>query len=117
MDRPVAVAGAGIAGLAVLRALHQRDVPAFALERRSGLPPSGLAVNVPGNGIAAHPSLGLGDDLEELGPPVRRREYRNARGRLLYAIDEDVGGPCGAVRPGWARSRADVRGELAVQGA
>jgi 2-polyprenyl-6-methoxyphenol hydroxylase-like FAD-dependent oxidoreductase len=90
VDHPVVVVGAGIAGLAVLRALHQRDVPAFALERRAELPPSGLAINVPGNGIAALASLGLGDDLEELGAPVRRREYRNARGRLLYAIDEDA---------------------------
>ncbi|GAA5114402.1 FAD-dependent monooxygenase [Pseudonocardia adelaidensis] len=90
VEHPVAVVGAGIAGLAVLRALHQRDVPAFALERRSELPPSGLAVNVPGNGIAALASLGLGDDLAERGAPVRRREYRNARGRLLYAIDEDA---------------------------
>jgi 2-polyprenyl-6-methoxyphenol hydroxylase-like FAD-dependent oxidoreductase len=90
VDHPVVVAGAGIAGLAVLRALHQQDVPAFALERRSELPPSGLAVNVPGNGIAALASLGLGGALEELGAPVRRREYRTARGRLLYAIDEDA---------------------------
>jgi 2-polyprenyl-6-methoxyphenol hydroxylase-like FAD-dependent oxidoreductase len=90
VDHPVVVVGAGIAGLAVLRALHQRDVPAFALEGRSELPTSGLAVNVPGNGIAALASLGLGDELEELGAPVRRREYRNARGRLLYAIDEDA---------------------------
>lgn len=90
MDHPVVVVGAGIAGLAVLRALRRRDVPAFALERRSELPASGLAVNLPGNGIAALASLGLGDELEKLGAPVRRREYRNARGRLLYAIDEDA---------------------------
>lgn len=90
MDRSVLVVGAGIAGLAVLRALHRRDVPALALERRPALPASGLALNLPGNGVAALAALGLGDALAELGAPVRRREYRNARGRLLYAIDEDA---------------------------
>jgi hypothetical protein len=33
-------------------------------------------------------SLGLGEALPGRGMPVERREYRNARGRLLFAVDE-----------------------------
>lgn len=83
------VAGAGIAGLAVARALHQRGIAALVLERLDGPPDAGLAINLPGNAIQALTALGLADGLTGLGLPVHRREYRNARGRLLFSVNED----------------------------
>jgi 2-polyprenyl-6-methoxyphenol hydroxylase-like FAD-dependent oxidoreductase len=84
------VAGAGIAGLAMLRALHRHDIPASAMEQRpTAAAETGLAINIPGNGIRALASLGLADKLDDLGAPVNRREYRNAHGRLLFAVAED----------------------------
>jgi 2-polyprenyl-6-methoxyphenol hydroxylase-like FAD-dependent oxidoreductase len=89
VDGRVLVAGAGIAGLAVARALHQRDIPALVLERLAGPPDVGLAINLPGNAIQALTALGLAGGVTDLGVPIHRREYRNARGRLLFAVNED----------------------------
>jgi 2-polyprenyl-6-methoxyphenol hydroxylase-like FAD-dependent oxidoreductase len=86
----VVVAGAGIAGLALARALHRRDIPVTVLEQRSGPPDAGLALNLPGNAVRALGALGLAGELATLGTPIRRREYRTAGDRLLFAIDEDA---------------------------
>jgi 2-polyprenyl-6-methoxyphenol hydroxylase-like FAD-dependent oxidoreductase len=85
----VLVVGAGIAGLSLARALHQRDVPVVVLEKLAGPLDAGLALNLPGNAVAALGALGVADRLSGLGAPVHRREYRNARGRLLFSVDED----------------------------
>jgi len=87
-DRRVLVVGGGIAGLATLRAVAQRGITAHLVDRASGPPDAGLAINLPGNAVAALRALGVGDGLTGCGVPVRRREYRNARGRLFFAVDE-----------------------------
>ncbi|WP_345539011.1 FAD-dependent monooxygenase [Phytohabitans rumicis] len=89
MDGRILVIGGGIAGLAVAQALRQRDLVATVVDRLAGPPDAGLALNLPGNAVRALGALGLADDLARLGAPVRRREYRNARGRVLFAVDED----------------------------
>jgi 2-polyprenyl-6-methoxyphenol hydroxylase-like FAD-dependent oxidoreductase len=86
----VLVGGAGVGGLAVVRALYRRSIPALALERRAEPADAGLAINLPGNAIRALADLGLAEELQTVGSPVRRREYRNERGRLLFAVDEDA---------------------------
>jgi 2-polyprenyl-6-methoxyphenol hydroxylase-like FAD-dependent oxidoreductase len=88
VDDRVVVAGGGIAGLAVARALHRRDIPVVVLDRLAGPPDAGLAVNLPGNAVQALGALELAEELATVGAPVQRREYRNARGRLLFAVDE-----------------------------
>lgn len=89
-DDSVLVAGGGIAGLALARALRQRGVRAVLSERTTTGPSGGLAINLPGNAITAFARLGLRDELEKLGRPTHRREYRNANGKLLFAVDEDA---------------------------
>jgi 2-polyprenyl-6-methoxyphenol hydroxylase-like FAD-dependent oxidoreductase len=84
----VLVAGGGIAGLAVRRALQQRGIPSLTLERRGEQADAGLAINLPGNAVRALSQFGLLDLLRAVGAPVRRREYRTERGRLLFAVDE-----------------------------
>jgi 2-polyprenyl-6-methoxyphenol hydroxylase-like FAD-dependent oxidoreductase len=86
----ILVAGGGIAGLAAAQALHQRGIAAVVADRLAGPPDAGLAVNLPGNAIQALRALGFADAIAELGTPTRRREYRTARGRLLFAVDEDA---------------------------
>ncbi|WP_229074726.1 FAD-dependent monooxygenase [Actinoplanes sp. DH11] len=88
MDESVLVVGAGIAGLALARALRDRGVPVEIAER-GGSGTGGLAVNLPGNAITALTALGVGDGLRRLGRPTRRREYRSVRDRLLFEVDED----------------------------
>jgi 2-polyprenyl-6-methoxyphenol hydroxylase-like FAD-dependent oxidoreductase len=87
---PVLVVGAGIAGLSTARALRRRAVPVTVVDRLLEPSDAGLALNLPGNAVRALGSLGIAPDLAALGAPVRRREYRNGRGRLSFAIDEDA---------------------------
>ncbi|MGU3359372.1 FAD-dependent monooxygenase [Methylobacterium sp. M6A4_1b] len=86
----VLIAGGGIAGLAMARALHRRGVPALILERRVDTTEAGLAINLPGNAVQALRQLGLADALGQIGSPIRRREYRTERGRRLFAVDEEA---------------------------
>jgi 2-polyprenyl-6-methoxyphenol hydroxylase-like FAD-dependent oxidoreductase len=88
-EAPVVVVGGGVAGLGAALALRRRDVPVVVLERAAGPDRAGLAINIPANGIRALARLGLGDAIAAVGSPVRRREYRNARGRTLFAVDEE----------------------------
>ncbi|GLY30860.1 FAD-dependent monooxygenase [Kineosporia sp. NBRC 101731] len=88
MGEQVLVAGAGIAGLAVARALRGHDIPVVLSERSEDR--SGLAIVLPGNAVTAIDRLGLGERLASLGSPTRRREYRSARDRLMFGVDEDA---------------------------
>jgi 2-polyprenyl-6-methoxyphenol hydroxylase-like FAD-dependent oxidoreductase len=90
VDDRVLIAGGGIAGFALARALHRRGIPAVVFDRFAGPPDAGLGINLPGNAVHALGTLGVADDLTRLGVPIRRREYRNGRGRLLFAVDEDA---------------------------
>ncbi|PXB00080.1 FAD-binding monooxygenase [Nostoc sp. 3335mG] len=83
------VIGGGIAGVALNRALRRSGIETLVLERRLAAR-DGLAINLPGNAIAALQALGLGDRLRNLGKPIARREYRTETGRLLFAVDEDA---------------------------
>ncbi|MGF6709095.1 2-polyprenyl-6-methoxyphenol hydroxylase-like FAD-dependent oxidoreductase [Luteibacter sp. W1I16] len=89
-SHPIVIVGGGIAGLATSRALRQRGVDSLVLERSAQAADGGLAINLPGNAIAALRRLGLTDAIERLGHPVRKREYRTGSDRLLAAIDEDA---------------------------
>ena len=86
----IVIAGGGIAGLATWRALKQQGIEAVVVERRPLAADAGLAINLPGNAIAALAKLGLTGEIERLGHPVRKREYRSQDDRLLAAIDEDT---------------------------
>ncbi|HEU5484441.1 MAG TPA: FAD-dependent monooxygenase [Microlunatus sp.] len=85
---PVLVCGGGIAGLAAAVALHRRGIATTVFERRRERSDDGLGLNLPGNAVAALVQLGLGDRLQTLGIPTRCREYRSARDRLLFDVDE-----------------------------
>jgi 2-polyprenyl-6-methoxyphenol hydroxylase-like FAD-dependent oxidoreductase len=84
----VIIVGAGIAGLALARALRRHGIDAVALEQRQSDADAGLAINLPGNAIAALDRLGLEHAIRSYGRPVERREYRSAKGGLLFAVDE-----------------------------
>src|SRR4029453_777569 len=83
----VLVVGGGIAGLALLRACSAAGVEAHLVDRRPAPPEEGLGLNLPGNGVRALLALGV-HGLDQVGMPVRRREYRTGEGRLLFAVDE-----------------------------
>lgn len=86
----IVIAGGGIAGLATSRALKRQGIGSLVIERSAQAADGGLAINLPGNAIAALDRLGLAGDIQRLGHPVRKREYRTRNDRLLAAIDEDA---------------------------
>ena len=90
MTRRVLVVGAGVAGLATARALRGVGFEVTVVERRPGAPLPGLGLNLPGNAARALDALGVAEQVLAAGIPVTRREYRTARGRLLFAVDESA---------------------------
>jgi 2-polyprenyl-6-methoxyphenol hydroxylase-like FAD-dependent oxidoreductase len=48
-----------------------------------------MGVNLPGNAVRALGEVGVAAGALAGGVPVRRREYRNGRRRLLFAMDDD----------------------------
>lgn len=87
---PVVIVGGGIAGLALARALQGNGIPYQLVERRTENADSGLAFNLPGNAIAALSMLGLREQIEAVGRPIGKRQYRTASDKLLFEIDEDT---------------------------
>jgi 2-polyprenyl-6-methoxyphenol hydroxylase-like FAD-dependent oxidoreductase len=84
----VLIVGGGIAGLSLACALRQRGIAFVVVDRQDASRDAGLGLNLPGNAIQAMRRLDPGDDITRRGMPIRRREYRNAKGRLLFAVDE-----------------------------
>ena len=79
MNGSVLVVGAGVAGLALARALTQQGVECTVAERRQ--PPDaglGMGLNLPGNATRALRRLGVLDQLLAKAVPVRRRNYATA---------------------------------------
>jgi FAD-dependent urate hydroxylase len=103
----ILVVGAGIAGLAVTRALrlagHRPDVveelPA------SMLPAAGIYL--PGNASRALRQLGLDAPLRPLGDLIFRQVFQDSRGRELFELD--VAGLWAGVGESRALSRADLQ--------
>ena len=88
MTNRLLVVGGGIAGFGLARALSLRGVSCTLVERLPAPPGSGLGLNLPGNAVRALAALGLADEVVDRGMRIRRREYRNKAGRLLFAVDE-----------------------------
>jgi 2-polyprenyl-6-methoxyphenol hydroxylase-like FAD-dependent oxidoreductase len=90
MTNRLLVVGGGIAGFGLARALSLRGVSGTLVERLPAPPGSGLGLNLPGNALRALAALGLADEVIDRGMRIRRREYRNQAGRLLFAVDEEA---------------------------
>jgi 2-polyprenyl-6-methoxyphenol hydroxylase-like FAD-dependent oxidoreductase len=88
VTRRVIVVGAGLAGLATARALAGEGIDVAVVEHRDRAPGAGLGLNLPGNAVRALGHLGVAERVALAGVPVRRREYRSAGDRLLFAVDE-----------------------------
>ncbi len=82
------IVGAGISGLALMRALHSLDIEAKTYEKRQVAKDSGLAINLPGNAMSSLHLLGVRDAVADLGYPTKRREYRTETGKLLFSVNE-----------------------------
>ena len=82
----VLIVGAGIAGLALARALYQRGITAEVVERVAEWQPIGAGLYLPANAVRALQELGIAPAAARANPIARQR-LLDHRGRLLADID------------------------------
>jgi 2-polyprenyl-6-methoxyphenol hydroxylase-like FAD-dependent oxidoreductase len=85
----VLIVGAGIAGLALARALRQRGLTAEVVERVTEWEPSGAGLYLPANAVRALHELGIDPAAAARANPIRRQRFLDHRGRRLADIDLD----------------------------
>jgi FAD-dependent urate hydroxylase len=107
MTLRILVVGAGIAGLAMARALrlagHRPDV----VDELPATTVPGAGIYLPGNASRALRQLGLDAPLRPLGDLIFRQVFLDARGRELFEMD--VAGLWAGVGESRALSRADLQ--------
>jgi 2-polyprenyl-6-methoxyphenol hydroxylase-like FAD-dependent oxidoreductase len=88
-DTRVLIVGAGIAGLALAKALHERDIASDVVERAADWSRTGTGLFLPANAVRALRELGLADAIDGTANRIRRQRILDHRGRLLADIDVD----------------------------
>jgi 2-polyprenyl-6-methoxyphenol hydroxylase-like FAD-dependent oxidoreductase len=90
----ILIVGAGIAGLALARALQLEGVVPEIVERAPSWPPGGTGLYLPGNGFRALKTLGLSDTLLARAARISHQRILDHTGRILTEIDlADVWNP------------------------
>jgi FAD-dependent urate hydroxylase len=94
----ILIVGAGLAGLALARALRHAGLAPQVVEREAGWGVAGTGIYLPANGVRALRTLGLEDAVAARGARIPRQRLLDHRGHLLADIDlhrlwGDVG-PC-----------------------
>jgi 2-polyprenyl-6-methoxyphenol hydroxylase-like FAD-dependent oxidoreductase len=102
LERRVVIAGGGIAGLSLARALQDGGHHPLIIERNQEWPTTGTADYLPANAMRALRRLGVGDEVAVAAHPISRQRVTGSRGRTLVdlpvsSIWGDVGG-CAAIR-------------------
>ena len=85
----VLVVGAGVAGLALARALHERGIAVEVVERAAAWEPVGAGLYLPGNAVKVLHELDVGSAVAERAHPIGRQRFLDHRGRVLAEIDVD----------------------------
>jgi len=98
----VLIVGAGIAGLALARALRLRGITAEVVERTAEWEASGAGLYLPGNSVRALDELGIWEELAAPANAIVRQRFLDHRGRRLADIDVrsywDGVAPCVGIR-------------------
>jgi 2-polyprenyl-6-methoxyphenol hydroxylase-like FAD-dependent oxidoreductase len=106
----VLVVGAGIAGLAAARTLHDWGADVEVVDRLPAPPREGTGIYLLGNAVRALRRLGCAEEVAAHAVQIRRQETSDHRGRPLFTVDTDAlwdgVGPCLALR------RADLQQAL-----
>jgi FAD-dependent urate hydroxylase len=100
----VLVVGAGVAGLALSRALHRHGCVPDVIERTAHWADMGTGMYLPGNAVRALRAIGLGAAVETRAARIESQRFCDHRGRLINQIDLDSvwreTGPCIGVHRG-----------------
>src|SRR3954463_15206434 len=85
-DRPVLIAGGGIAGLATALTLHQIGVPCIVFEAAREMRPLGVGINMQPNAVRELYDLGITQaDLDRVGLPAREWALVGLNGNDIYS--------------------------------
>jgi salicylate hydroxylase len=87
IGQPVIVIGAGVAGLAIARALALRGAQVTVLEQAAVLDDVGAGIQISPNGAAVLRGLGLGGALDAKSARNQAVILRNAAGACLLRMD------------------------------
>ena len=82
----ILVVGAGVAGLALGRALRRRGCFADIIERNAGWSDAGTGMYLPGNALRALRVLELDAEVEKQGARIETQRFCDHRGRLLNGV-------------------------------
>jgi 2-polyprenyl-6-methoxyphenol hydroxylase-like FAD-dependent oxidoreductase len=83
----ILIVGAGLAGLALARALRQAGLASEVIEREAGWEVAGTGMYLPANGVRALRALGLEGAVAARAAEIPRQRLLDHRGRLLADID------------------------------
>jgi FAD-dependent urate hydroxylase len=102
----ILIVGAGLAGLALARALRQAGLAPQVIEREAGWEVAGTGIYLPANGVRALRTLGLEGAVAARGAQIPRQRLLDHRGHLL--ADIDLQRLWGSVGPCLALPRTDL---------
>ena len=106
----ILIVGAGVAGLALGRALRPQVCSADIIERNAGWDDAGAGMYLPGNALRALRTLKLDAEVEKRAARIGTQRFSDCRGRLLSETNLgsvwSEAGPCVAVH------RADLHAAL-----
>ncbi|WP_036554540.1 FAD-dependent monooxygenase [Nocardioides insulae] len=85
----VLVVGAGIAGLASARTLHEWGATVEVIDRQPAPPLGGTGIFLPGNSVRALGLLGIGSEVARRAIGIDRQQTLDHRGRTLFEIETD----------------------------
>ena len=116
----VLVVGAGIAGLALSRALGRHDVTVEVVERATEWEPAGAGLFLPENAGRALRDLGVWPAVAARANPIERQRFLDHRGRTLAEIDvrgfwDGVGGCVAIERSALHEVLQEAIGEVPVR--
>jgi 2-polyprenyl-6-methoxyphenol hydroxylase-like FAD-dependent oxidoreductase len=82
----VLIAGGGVAGLSLARALKNAGHDPLVIERNRDWPTTGTADYLPANAVRALDQLGLGEAVAAVAQPIGRQKITGASGRTLVDL-------------------------------
>ena len=104
--RSVLIVGAGIGGLGAGTALAQRGIQVDVVEIKPEPNVYGVGINQPGNSLRALRTLGVLDEIRELGFEFDRWTFHDAKGELVVSVPSNLGHD--GVPPNVALARRDL---------
>jgi 5-methylphenazine-1-carboxylate 1-monooxygenase len=106
-DRPILIAGAGIAGLTTALSLHAVGIEARLVDAASTLRPLGVGINLLPHAVRELTELGLGPQLAATGIATAEQAHFDSRGGFIWS--EPRGRGLGYAWPQYSIHRGELQ--------